>query len=185
MKTISFHYYKQEIQHIGRILTDRFDGLGADKDYFKLESQRQYFLQEVMVCALNYFNALALFLAICIEVYWRQLTCGTRPNFISIQPIFVPSKSLPFRAIFPFDASEGWAFLLVYGFQIASTFYLLQHILYMDLYGYFCMHECSLHLSILSNEFKILENIPEAIKTKLESKNRLRYFIKNHQQIIK
>lgn len=73
IKTISFHYYGKEILHIGRNLSDRFDGLGADKDNFKLEAQRHYFLQEVMLCALSYFDGLALFLTICIEVCWAQI----------------------------------------------------------------------------------------------------------------
>lgn len=106
------------------------------------------------------------------------------------QPIFVPSKSMPFRAKLPFDVSNGWPFVLAYGFQIVAVFYLLLYILTVDTYGIDCMNECCLHLSILSNEFQSLDDDPPKVAEnemfhRLESKNRLRKCIEKHQQIIK
>lgn len=104
--------------------------------------------------------------------------------------MFVSSRSLPFRVKLPFDVSDGWRLSMLYGFQVVSTFYLLQHILFVDLYGMCCMNECSLHLSIVSNEFQILDEIPRSANVSrtyllMESKNRLRHCIRRHQQIIK
>lgn len=68
IKSICFHYYNIEMQHIGHILTEHFDGLAAHANDVNRRKQRFYFLQEAFLFVFGYVQAFVLFLAICIEV---------------------------------------------------------------------------------------------------------------------
>lgn len=72
IKTACFHYYIIEMQHIGHMLSEHFDGLAAHANEFIGRKQRFYFLQEVFLLVFSYFQAFVLFLAICIEVKPRE-----------------------------------------------------------------------------------------------------------------
>lgn len=68
IKTICYHFHQNEIQQIGRQLTEQFNGLNAHKNTFALEKQRFYFMQEATLFFISHFNALVLLSAICFEV---------------------------------------------------------------------------------------------------------------------
>lgn len=104
--------------------------------------------------------------------------------------MLLKQKTLPFRARFLFDISDGWGYRLAYGFQVLTVLFLVQNIIFMDNIGICAINDITLHFSKLSYQFEHVldrcanDRIYDKNMHRIESKHRLYKLIDEHQHLI-